>query len=251
MPTSEIGRYTSNRQRARVASEAWGETNLFCANCTSSKLTRTRTNTPAIDYACPRCDALFQLKSQGHRIGVSIPDAAYDKMCEAIAADKTPNLFALHYEPDSWCVKNLILIPRFALTISFIKRRRPLSPDAERHGWVGCTILLGSIPAEARIPVVTDGKVAPANQVREQYRRLRPLARLGVETRGWTLDVLNAVRSLNKSEFALPEVYTLETALGRLHPKNRHVRHKIRQQLQVIRDLGFLEFLGGGNYRLL
>jgi hypothetical protein len=27
------------------------------------------------------------------------------------------------------------------------------------------------------------------------------------------------------------------------------VRDKIRQQLQVLRDLGFVEFLGGGRYR--
>ena len=31
---------------------------------------------------------------------------------------------------------------------------------------------------------------------------------------------------------------------------NRHVRPKIRQQLQVLRDLGLLDFLGGGSYRL-
>jgi len=28
------------------------------------------------------------------------------------------------------------------------------------------------------------------------------------------------------------------------------VRDKIRQQLQILRDLGFVEFLGGGDYRL-
>ena len=28
-----------------------------------------------------------------------------------------------------------------------------------------------------------------------------------------------------------------------------HIRDKIRQQLQVLRDLGFLEFFGGGRYR--
>ena len=30
----------------------------------------------------------------------------------------------------------------------------------------------------------------------------------------------------------------------------RHVRPKIRQQLQVLRDLGLLTFLGDGRYRL-
>jgi type II restriction enzyme len=36
-----------------------------------------------------------------------------------------------------------------------------------------------------------------------------------------------------------------------LHPENRHVRDKLRQQLQVLRDLGLIEFLGRGRYRRL
>jgi type II restriction enzyme len=42
----------------------------------------------------------------------------------------------------------------------------------------------------------------------------------------------------------------LERSLAQLHPANRHVRDKIRQQLQVLRDLGLLEFVGRGKYRL-
>jgi len=34
-------------------------------------------------------------------------------------------------------------------------------------------------------------------------------------------------------------------------PRDAHINDKIRQQLQVLRDLGHLEFLGGGNYRLV
>jgi type II restriction enzyme len=79
--------------------------------------------------------------------------------------------------------------------------------------------------------------------VREQYASLRPLERLTVESRGWTLDVLNEVRTLGKTEFTLSEIYARETTLSRTYPHNRHVREKIRQQLQVLRDLAgqFLE----------
>ena len=57
-------------------------------------------------------------------------------------------------------------------------------------------------------------------------------------------------RKLGKAEFALGDVYAAEHGLARLHPANRHVRPKIRQQLQILRDLGFVQFLGGGEYRL-
>ncbi|HEV2493712.1 MAG TPA: hypothetical protein VG204_11665 [Terriglobia bacterium] len=45
---------------------------------------------------------------------------------------------------------------------------------------------------------------------------------------------------------------TLRTAFESIgcHAQNRHVRDKIRQQLQVLRDLGFVVFLGRGQYRL-
>jgi type II restriction enzyme len=67
----------------------------------------------------------------------------------------------------------------------------------------------------------------------------------------WTSDVLNVVRSLNKVEFSLSDVYDHEDELAKLHPSNDHVRDKIRQQLQVLRDRGLLEFLDDdGNYRL-
>jgi type II restriction enzyme len=63
--------------------------------------------------------------------------------------------------------------------------------------------------------------------------------------------VLNIVRGLGRREFTLAEVYAQEAALGRLHPQNLHVRDKIRQQLQVLRDLGFIEFLGSGQYGII
>jgi type II restriction enzyme len=51
-------------------------------------------------------------------------------------------------------------------------------------------------------------------------------------------------------EFTLADVYAHANALAKLHPKNAHIRDKIRQQLQVLRDLGLLEFLTPGSYRL-
>ena len=155
-----------------------------------------------------------------------------------------------NYNPAHWTVQNLILVPSFAFSLSCLEKRKALRSTAERAGWVGCNILLVNIPADARIPVVVNGKPNNPALVRRQYDRLRPLENLKSDARGWTLDVLNVVRSLGKREFTLAEVYGCEDALGRLHPDNRHVRDKIRQQLQFLRDVGFVEFLGRGIYRL-
>ena len=180
-------------------------------------------------------------------------------MKRAILTDRTPNLYVLHYDLTAWAVRTVILIPHFAFALSAIEVRPPLAPTARRAGWIGCNILLHKIPADARIPIVDDGKIRPASEVRRAYRRLRPLEKLQVKARGWTLDVLNVVRSLSEGRaeatpldqtFTLADVYAHEEELACLHPGNRHVREKIRQQLQVLRDIGLLEFLGGGSYRL-
>lgn len=250
LPTVGLEHYKSASQRARVATEAWGESNLYCANCSSPRLRSAPPNTPAIDYVCPRCDSFFQLKSQCRPFAHRLTDAAYDKMLEAIEQRRTPNLLVLHYRPERWKVWNLILVPEFAFSRSVLERRRPLGPRARRAGWIGCNILLGNIPPDAKIPVVTDGAPASPAEVRSRYAQLRPLAKLSIEKRGWTLDVLNVVRGLGKNEFSLSDVYAFESGLSRLHPANRHIRDKIRQQLQILRDLEFVEFLGGGDYRL-
>lgn len=172
-------------------------------------------------------------------------------MRRAIEEKRTPNLFVLHYGLQEWTVRNVIVIPHFVFSLSAVECRAPLAPTARRAGWVGCNIVLANLPADAKIPIVKDGAVKNPADVRLQYAKLRPLEKLSVETRGWTLDVLNAVRSLHRSEFSLADAYMLEPELATLHPRNRHVRDKIRQQLQILRNLGLLEFLGGGNYRLL
>ncbi len=61
---------------------------------------------------------------------------------------------------------------------------------------------------------------------------------------------MKAVDLIGRPEFALDDVYAHEARLSAIYPDNNNVRPKIRQQLQVLRDNGYLEFLGGGRYRL-
>ena len=250
LPVGGFDRYKSASQRARMGTEAWGVANFYCPSCDSPNLDPTRGGTAALDYLCPRCAQSFQLKSQSKPFGSCIVDAAYSEMRRAILSDLTPNLYVLHYDLTQWAVRTVILIPHFAFALSALECRPALAPTARRAGWIGCNILLHKIPADARIPIVEAGVPRTASRVRHDYNRLRPPEQLKVEKRGWTLDVLNVVRSLNKKEFFLADVYAHEDELAKLHPKNAHITDKIRQQLQVLRDMGLLEFLGAGSYRL-
>jgi type II restriction enzyme len=171
-------------------------------------------------------------------------------MIRAIRSERVPNLFLLRYSP-AWSVIDLLLVPSFFFTESAIEKRKPLSAKARRAGWTGCNILLDNIPVDGRIAVVSAGVVTSPSKVRREYERIRPLSTLKREMRGWTLDVLNVLRKLNKPEINLSDVYSYEQPLQVLHPSNKNVKPKIRQQLQVLRDLGFLSFEGNGRYRVL
>jgi type II restriction enzyme len=249
MDFSLASRFTSASQQARVMTEAWAQENLYCANCESEHLCAAPRNTHVVDFTCEGCVETFQLKSQSSRIGSRVTDSGYDAMCRAIRANQIPNLILLHYDRANWRVENVMLIPSFGFSLAAVEKRKPLAPTARRAGWVGCNILLSSIPDDLRLSLVTKAQAADANAVREQYRAMSVLRSLDVTTRGWLLDVLNVARSLNKHEFHLGELYVHDQYLSTLHPRNLNVRPKIRQQLQKLRDMGLLSFMGNGKYR--
>ena len=242
--------YTSGAQRARVVTEAWARSQLYCANCDSSSLGETPANNRAIDFVCPRCHAPFQLKAKSSSLGETVTDGAYTAMLAAIREDRTPNLLLMRYALPSWEVRDLLLIPSFMFPESAVIKRKPLAATARRAGWVGCNIDLSRIAPEARIPIIAGSSPTEPAQVRARYDQLKPIREIKTAQRGWTLDVLNIVRRLGQAEFKNEDVYAFDRELEKLHPDNRHVRDKIRQQLQVLRDAGLLLHLGSGVWRL-
>lgn len=148
-------------------------------------------------------------------------------------------------------MRNLLLIPKVFLLESVLEKRAPLSSRARRAGWIGCNILLGRVPEDGKIIIVANGSQLPKKQVRGEFSRVRRLAEVPPTLRGWTVDVLSAIRKLGKSQFSLSELYGTEAELKALHPANQNIRPKMRQQLQVLRNLGLIEFTGRGNYKVL
>ncbi len=69
---------------------------------------------------------------------------------------------------------------------------------------------------------------------------------------GWTKLTLEALTQIRTPEFVIDEVYQEALARAQIaYPNNRNRREKVRQQLQRLRELGVVEFLGKGRYRLL
>lgn len=241
--------YKSACQMVRAVTERWATDNLYCVACNRSSLTAEKANSQAVDFRCEGCSAAYQLKASKSWNGHRVPDAGYDAMMRALHSDSVPNLLLMEYSND-WFVRNLLLVPSFFFTPAAIEKRRPLSQNARRAGWVGCNILLTEIPEDGKICMVSEGVPVPSNAVRSRYERIKPFASLNVKLRGWTLGVLRMIRRIGCPQFSIEDIYAYEQVLAKAYPHNRHIKAKIRQQLQVLRDLGYIKFLGSGRYEL-
>ncbi len=243
--------YTSATQKARVTTESWVSENMFCPRCGFLRVARFENNKPVADFYCPQCGNQFELKSKNGKALDKINDGAYATMIERITGMDNPDFFFMSYSKADWCVQDFFFVPKHFFTPSVIEKRAPLSPTARRAGWTGCNILLGKIPSTGKIPIIENGIEVDKDTVLRRVSVADRLDTSNINARGWLLDVLSCVERINAKTFALAEVYGFENELSAKHPDNNNVRPKIRQQLQVLRDRGVVEFVRPGEYRKL
>lgn len=244
--------YTSASQRVRVLTEQWVDSSAFCPNCGHLDIDKYPNNRPVADFYCSNCQEEYELKSKQNTIGTKIVDGAYHTMIERLTSHNNPNFFLLNYDLIDFSVTNFLVIPKHFFVPEIIERRKPLSETARRAGWIGCNILLNHIPQTGKIFFVHNRKIEPKERVLAEWKKTLFLREeKEISAKGWLLDIMRSVEKIGKREFALDDVYAFESELNKLHPENKHVRDKIRQQLQVLRDKGYLEFTTRGQYRLI
>lgn len=248
--TSVADCYKSESQRSRVISEAWFSSFAYCLSCENNKLRQTAANTKASDFRCPDCRQEYELKTYSLKPSRTLVDGAYSAMMSRILESEPPTLMLLE-RTGNWSVKSLTAIHGKFLTPEIVIKRRPLSEGARRAGWTGCNIRLDLISPDAQIQVVADGERRDPSLIRVAFQRFNRLGSLSIRSRGWATLTLRVLRSLGTSEFSLSAIYDQERQFASIYPNNRNIRAKIRQQLQMLRDLGYLEFRGKGSYHLL
>ncbi len=240
--------YKNASQKVRVMSEHWLTQNLFCPCCGNTHIDKMRNNLPVADVHCENCGEVFELKSKRNRIGAKILDGAYHTMIERITSNVNPQLFIMQYSA-KFSVTDLTLVPKFFFTPDIIERRKPLPPTARRAGWVGCNILYEKIPEQGKIAVIRGGAEVEVAEVLHSYNKIKSLRTDNIKLRGWIMDVLNCVNDIDSEIFTSQDIYKYAGILGAKHEHNRNVEAKIRQQLQFLRDKGFIEFVSRGVYR--
>lgn len=244
--------YKSPSQKVRILSEDWVKNQLYCPNCGHQEIDNYIDNKPVADFFCSNCSEDYELKSSKNRFGSRVVDGAYSTMIQRLSSITNPNFFLLRYDLANFSVQDLIVIPKHFFVPQIIEKRTPLSATARRAGWQGCNILLSQVPEAGKIFFVRDNKIQPKETVIKEWQKVLFLRGEKEQTlRGWTLDVMGCIEKIGKQIFSLNDVYHYENYLSALHPNNRRVKDKIRQQLQILRDNNYLEFHGGGQYRLI
>lgn len=241
--------YNSGSQNARSWTESWLRAWCYCPNCGNSSLDQFPNNAPVADFHCVSCQEEFELKSKKGKFGPKLANGSFKSKCERIAASNNPNFFLMNYDLRNLSVVNLFIVPKHFFVQDIIEERKPLAPTAKRAGWIGSNILLKRIPDSGKIHIVKHGVVRPKDDVLRDWQDTLFLRKEAQAARGWLLDVMKCIETLGEREFTLEQIYDFDRHLGELHPGNQNVRPKIRQQLQYLRDRGYIQFLGRGSYR--
>jgi len=242
--------YKSGSQSARAWTERWVREWVYCPNCGSPKINPFPNNSPVADFLCLACREEYELKSQKTVFGEKVLDGSFRTKYARLAASNNPSLFLLNYDLKRLSVTNLFVIPKHFFVREIIQERKPLGPAARRAGWVGSHILLNQIPQSGKIFIVRAGQPESKESVLAKWHRTLFLRDQGQEARGWLIEVMKCVEAIGRRDFQIEDVYAFEDRLSRLYPGNRNVKPKIRQQLQFLRDRGYLDFVSRGYYRL-
>lgn len=242
--------YKSPPQKVRVMTEGWVDREAYCPAC-GDDIEQFPNNNPAGDFYCLKCGDTFELKSKKDKFGSKVVDGEFRTMTKAIGTGENPNFFLLTYQKTDWKAKDFFVVPGHYFNLELIEARRPLSNDAKRHGWKGCNILLNRIPDSGRIFILKECVEVPKKDVLNNWRNTSFLGEIKGREKGWTVDVMRVIELLKVKEFKLADIYMFECHFKQLHPDNQHIKDKIRQQLQVLRDVSYIKFLGSGSYRLL
>ena len=240
--------YTSNSQIARLLTENWVLHNSYCPSCGDLPLNEFENNRPVADFYCKKCNEEFELKSKGGKLSSTIADGAYSSMIERINSENNPNFFFLTYTKN-WTVNDFLIIPKQFFTPEIIIKRPPLAETARRAGWVGCNIDLSKVAEFGKVFLVKNAQTINQDLVKETFNKTLFLRDKSKDAKGWILDIMTCVDLIKKEHFTLDEIYQFEQRLKQKYPSNNFIKDKIRQQLQILRDKGIIEFIDRGKYK--
>lgn len=245
---TELGKqHDKATHKIRMMSEAWLQENGYCPCCGNSPMQKFTNNQPVADLFCPNCYEQYELKSKNQKnIGNTVPDGSYRTMLERIQSDTNPNFFFLAYNKADYSIHQLMLAPKHFITPEMIIPRA--QGIKNRPHYIMCSINLAPLPESGKIFLIDKSQIIQPEIVLKQWQSNLFLRYEKSKHKGWLLAVMKCIDKLPEN-FALSQLYEFENQLAIQFPENNHIKDKIRQQLQILRDRNIIEFTGRGHYR--
>ena len=220
--------------------ENWFLDNVFCPNCGYEKLNKTPSS--ASTFCCSACQNKFLLtyreEKDESQLSVELP-FSYNKIISQIESALIPDTFVLFF--NEYC----------DVTRLFLVHKKFITTDA--------IIQKGNVPFLALDKILGLGIIRffqyeedlDGSEILAAYQNAKLAEEESAEFNGWVKDVYLCIVKIGKEEFELNDVYRYVDYLKQKHVNNNTIEAKIRQQLQVLRKRGYLEFLGHGRFRRL
>lgn len=240
--------YKSNSQKARVITETWVAENFKCPYC-KKKLKQYNPNNECADYYCSKCNEDFELKTKNGKFSNLINGASYKATLNKISSNRNSNWILLEHK--NFTVTNLTFIPKCFFYDSIVEAREPLKQTARRAGWQGCRLNMNMIPSFGKIKYIKDSQEIDKKIIAYHLKMANPFKNANLKDKSWKLEVLSLVDSLPENIFTLKELEKLIPTVQDKHPNNKHIDAKFRQVLQILRNEGYVLFLGDGLYQKL
>lgn len=241
--------YKNNSQKTRIFTETFVEEKFYCPYCGAS-LISSKNNDEVRDFDCSNCKENYELKSKyGKSLGRKIIDGAYKTMIERISSNSNPNFYFLNYDKTSFEVINFCAVPKYFFMPNMIIPRKKGLPN--RPTYIMCSIDISVIPNSGKIFYIKDKEIISKDKVLNEWNKTLFLKEdNNIQAKGWLLDIIQCIEKLSDNSFSLSDLYIFESYLKIKHPENNNIQAKIRQQLQVLRDKGFLKFTTRGKYEV-
>lgn len=85
--------YHSKSQIARILTENWTGTHMYCPVCGWPTISKFPNNQAVADFYCPHCNNQFEQKSKNGAFGNKIADGAYGTFIQRISSNDNPDFF--------------------------------------------------------------------------------------------------------------------------------------------------------------
>lgn len=248
-PKETEEKFVTSAQKVKAQAKEWFLKNAYCPEC-SGGLDAVADEEEMGLYECEKCKKTYIFRPL-KEISDKFLGGSYSFYAKAMDKGTFPSFFLLSYD-ENLEVTNLLFIPSYYIVKDMIKKRKPLGKDSRKPGWEGTTIVITDVPEAGKIWIIKDKNVIDKKEVSEKIKKTEFFNNYrNTKFKNWTFMVMKALENLEKEEFTVNDLCDLEKSVKRKFPGNTPLKIKasIRQKLQMLRDYGYIEFLGEGIYR--